>query len=49
MPAQAQLSMVSLAGKLWDEGNFPSMKMDQYCKEIKEVLDSTDNNEHQPM
>ena len=33
---------LSSAGKLWDDSDFASMKMDQYCKEIKDSLD--DNN-----
>jgi hypothetical protein len=31
-----------LAGKLWDDNDFASMKMDHFCKEIR---DSVDNNE----
>jgi len=27
------------AGKLWGEDNFTSLKMDQYCKDIKESLE----------
>jgi hypothetical protein len=41
MCAQARQSKLSSAGKLWDDNNFASMKMDQYCKDS---LDSNNNN-----
>ena len=40
MRAQARQNKLSLAGKLWDDNDFERMKMDQYCKEIKDSLDS---------
>ena len=39
--AQAQAKMINCAtaGKLWGENDFTSLKMDQYCKYIKESLE----------
>ena len=45
MRAQEQQNKLSSAGKLWDDSNFSSMKMDQYCKEIKDSLDDNNNDE----
>ena len=42
MRAQARQNKLSSAGKLWDDSDFASMKMDHFCKEIR---DSVDNNE----
>jgi hypothetical protein len=36
--AQEQMSKLSAAGKLWEDEDFSSMKMDTFCKEIKESL-----------
>jgi hypothetical protein len=36
--AQAQMSKLSAAGKLWEDEGFASMRMDTFCKEIKESL-----------
>jgi hypothetical protein len=38
MRAQARMTRLSSAGKLWDDDNFASMKMDEYCKEIRESV-----------
>ena len=43
MCAQAQHCKLSSAGKLWDDRDFASMKMDQYCKEITDSLDANNN------
>ena len=43
MRAQARHCKLSSAGKLWDDSDFASMKMDQYCKEIKDSLDANNN------
>mgnify|MGYP006169954155 CR=1 FL=1 len=43
--AQAQISKLLMAGKLWDDEDFASMKMDAFCKEIKDSLESKDNKE----
>ena len=45
MRAQARQSKLSSAGKLWDDKDFESMKMDHYCKEIKDSLETTDERE----
>ena len=47
MRAQARQKKLSLAGKLWDDNDFASMKMDQYCKEIKDSLDINEEDEQQ--
>jgi hypothetical protein len=39
MRAQARMTRLSSAGKLWDDDDFASMKMDEYCKEIRESVD----------
>ena len=36
--AQAQMTKLAAAGKLWEDEDFASMKMDPFCKEIKESL-----------
>jgi hypothetical protein len=36
--AQARMSKLSAAGMLWEDEDFASMKMDTFCKEIKESL-----------
>ena len=37
--AQARAMKLSTAGKLWDDEDFESMKMDAFCKEIRDSLD----------
>jgi hypothetical protein len=32
------MTKLAVAGKLWDDQDFASMKMDTFCKEIKESL-----------
>jgi hypothetical protein len=36
--AQVRMSKLSAAGKLWEDEDFTSMKMDTFCKEIKKSL-----------
>jgi hypothetical protein len=36
--AQANINNCTTAGKLWDGGNFETMKIDLYCKDIQEDL-----------
>jgi hypothetical protein len=36
--AQARMTKLAAAGRLWEDENFTSMKMDPFCKEIKESL-----------
>ena len=36
--AQAKMTSQATAGKLWDDGDFTSMKMDLYCRDIQESL-----------
>jgi hypothetical protein len=36
--AQAKMTNQATAGKLWDDGDFTSMKMDLYCRDIQESL-----------
>jgi hypothetical protein len=36
--SQARMNKLSAAGKLWEDEDFASMKMDTFCKEIKESL-----------
>jgi hypothetical protein len=43
MRAQAKVNKLSSAGKLWDDENFSSMKMDPICKKIEESLEKEDN------
>jgi hypothetical protein len=48
MRAQAHQKKLSSAGKLWDDNDFASMKMDQYCREIRDsLLESIDDEEEQ--
>ena len=42
MRAEARQSKLSSAGKLWDDKDFASMKMDPYCKEITDLLETND-------
>jgi hypothetical protein len=36
--AQVRMTKLAAAGKLWEDEDFASMKMDPFCKEIKESL-----------
>jgi hypothetical protein len=36
--AQARMTKLATVGKLWEDEDFASMKMDPFCKEIKESL-----------
>ena len=36
------MEKLSLAGKLWEDADFKSLKMDEYCKDMVEALDSED-------
>ncbi len=36
--AQAWMTKLAVAGKLWEDEDFASMKMDPFCKDIKESL-----------
>jgi hypothetical protein len=36
--AQAKMINQATAGKLWDDGDFTSIKMDLYCRDIQELL-----------
>ena len=38
MKAQAHIQKLLCAGKLWDDNDFKSMKIDEHCKEIEDVL-----------
>jgi hypothetical protein len=38
--AQAKMNNRATAGKLWDDDNFASMKMDEYCRDIRESLEA---------
>ena len=42
MRAQARQNKLSSAGKLWDDSDFASMKMDPYYKEISDLLETND-------
>ena len=39
MKAQAHIQKLLYAGKLWDDDDFKSMKMDEHCKEIEDALE----------
>jgi hypothetical protein len=40
MKAQAHIQKLSwCVGKLWDDNDFKSMKMDEHCKEIEDALE----------
>ncbi len=41
--AQARMTRLAVAGKLWEDEDFASMKMDPFCKEIKESLQAGQN------
>jgi hypothetical protein len=43
MRVQAQASKLLLAGKLWNDDIFNSMKMDAFCKEFKDSLEVKEN------
>ena len=49
MRAQARQNKLSSAKKLWDDNDFASMKMDQFCKEIKDSLDGNKEDNQQPV
>jgi hypothetical protein len=38
--AQGQMKNRATAGKLWEDEDFASMKMDEYCKDIRESLEA---------
>ena len=38
MKAQAHIQKLLCAGKLWDDNDFKSLKIDEHCKEIEDVL-----------
>ena len=40
--AQAEINKRALAGKLWEDGDFASMKMDLFCKDIQESLEESE-------
>ncbi len=33
---------LSVAGKLWDDNNFASMKMNEYCKDLEAQVGNVD-------
>jgi hypothetical protein len=37
-----QTKLCSAAGKLWEEKDFKSLKMDEYCKDMWQLLDGAD-------
>ena len=37
------MTRLAAAGKLWDDEDFASMKMDPFCKEIKESIQAEQN------
>ncbi len=43
MHAQAQISKLLLAGKLWENDDFSCMKMDPFFEEIKDSLEDKNN------
>jgi hypothetical protein len=43
--AQALMRKLSMAGKLWEDADFDSMKMDPFCQEIKDSLHATETPE----
>ena len=47
MRAQARESRLSSAGKLWDNNDFASMKMDHFCKEIRDSVKSDKQDEEE--
>ena len=38
--AQAKMKNCATAGKLWEDADFITMKMDEYCKDIRESLEA---------
>ena len=38
--AHAKAEKLSSAGKLWEDADFKSLKMDEYCKDMVEALDA---------
>jgi hypothetical protein len=38
--ARAKAEKLSSAGKLWEDADFKSLKMDEYCKDMVEALDA---------
>ena len=38
MRARATMRKLSVAGKVWEDADFDSMKMDPFCREIKDSL-----------
>jgi hypothetical protein len=45
MRAQASMRKLSVAGKLWEDADFDSMKMDPFCQEIKDSLQAEETPE----
>jgi hypothetical protein len=45
MHAQASMRKLSVAGKLWEDADFDSMKMDPFCREIKDSLAAEETTE----
>jgi len=43
--AQARIKKLSVAGKLWEDEDFESMKMDEYCREIRDSLNDDNSAE----
>ena len=43
MRAQASMRKLSAAGKLWEDADFDSMKMDPFCREIKDSLEAKES------
>ncbi|KAL3777223.1 hypothetical protein ACHAW5_007656 [Stephanodiscus triporus] len=39
--ARARAEKLSSAGKLWEDADFKSLKMDEYCKDMVEALDAS--------
>jgi hypothetical protein len=39
MKAQARIQKLLCAGKLWDDNDFKSIKMDEHCKVIEDALE----------
>ena len=47
MRAQARQNKLSSAGKLWDDSDFASMKMDHFCKEIRDSVEGDKQDEEE--
>ena len=43
MRAQASMRKLSAAGTLWEDADFDSMKMDPFCREIKDSLEAKES------